>query len=258
MQSFNDIPYAAVDDGVRLLDLHLPDDSAPTAAVVFFHGGGLEAGDRKADHDIFADATALGLAVASVEYRMYPGAKFPDYLEDAADAMAWVRANGPARGLPARTIVAGVSAGAWMAMMLRFDERYLAQRGIDPDSVAGWVFDAGQPTSHFRVLKERGFDTRAVAVDDAAPLFFLREPRNPAPMLFVSAEFDIPGRLQQTHLFLETLRQYGYPEECRQFRFMAGFKHCEYCAKVAPNGRRVLANTLADFAASLRRNRPTA
>ena len=38
--------------------------------------------------------------------------------------------------------------------MLCFDEKYLKAVGMLPTDIAGYIHDAGQPTSHFNVLKE--------------------------------------------------------------------------------------------------------
>lgn len=41
-------------------------------------------------------------------------------------------------------------------MMLCFAEQYLGVHDIAPCRIAGWIFDAGQPTTHFRVLQDGG------------------------------------------------------------------------------------------------------
>ena len=58
------------------------------------------------------------------------------------------------RGLTENLYVGGSSAGAYIAMMLCFDPAYLKPYGVS--NIQGYLFDAGQPTVHFRVLKERG------------------------------------------------------------------------------------------------------
>ena len=58
-------------------------------------------------------------------------------------------------------------------MMLCFDKRYLQSVGLSNDDIAGYWHDAGQPTSHFNVLKYSGKDSRRVIVDETAPLYFI-------------------------------------------------------------------------------------
>ncbi len=71
------------------LDLYLPEgDNFDT--IVYFHGGGLEGG-HKDDYyyvDMAKSFAKNGYGFASVEYRKYPNAKFPDFLEDCALATA--------------------------------------------------------------------------------------------------------------------------------------------------------------------------
>ena len=69
------------------LDLYLPDEGA-FDVFVYMHGGGLEHGD-KAMSDAFGEyVTARGVAVASINYRMYPTAVYPEFVRDSAAAVA--------------------------------------------------------------------------------------------------------------------------------------------------------------------------
>ena len=69
--------------------------------------------------------TDAGYAFASVEYRMYPTAKFPDYLEDCASATAFVKAFVQEKGGNGEMVLSGQSAGAWLSLMLCMDRKYL-------------------------------------------------------------------------------------------------------------------------------------
>ena len=74
------------------LDLFLP-ESERFDLFVYFHGGGLEYGSRKG-MDVFANTlTKSNIATASVEYRMYPNAKFPEFIQDCALAVRWLKDN---------------------------------------------------------------------------------------------------------------------------------------------------------------------
>ena len=72
-----------------LLDLYAPDRDGYDL-VLWFHGGGLESGDRRCEA-LAENAVAHGLGFASAEYRMYPQARYPDYLLDAAWAVAYLQ-----------------------------------------------------------------------------------------------------------------------------------------------------------------------
>ena len=87
-------------------------------------------------------------------------------------------------------------------MMLCFDTSYLRGAGVNPASIRGYVHNAGQPTTHFRVLKERNLDGRRLIVDDAAPLYYVGLEKEYTPMLFIAADNDMENRLEQTSLLL--------------------------------------------------------
>ena len=74
------------------LDLYLPlklETGAP--ALLFFYGGGFRAG-RKSEYRIVGEALAsAGIIVGVADYRIYPQAKFPNFLEDAANAVVKFR-----------------------------------------------------------------------------------------------------------------------------------------------------------------------
>lgn len=70
----------------------------------------------------------------------------------------------------------GSSAGGYLSMMLCFDKKYYEAVGVSPSDISGCVHDAGQPTVHFKVLKERGIDSRRIIIDESAP-FTISEPQ---------------------------------------------------------------------------------
>lgn len=212
-------------------DLHLP--PAPDAPVlVYFHGGGLEAGERGDNPGLFEKLQAVGVGVVSASYRLYPNARYPEFVEDAAACVAWVIEQLPGRPV----FVGGTSAGAYLAMMLRFDQRWLSAQGVASDAVGGWLFDAGQPTTHFNVLRERGLDPNRVVVDEAAPLFHVSGETAPAPTLVLLASDDVPGRREQTDLLLATLRSCGAGDGVRSV-VLDGYQHSGYVGDEAGQAR---------------------
>ena len=210
-----------------LLDVYLPGGSCG-GTLVFFHGGGLEAGSRDGlDVPDVQRLTEAGFAVIKPDYRMYPDARFPDFVVDAAAAVFWARQNASDWG-GERLFVGGSSAGGYLSQMLCFDRRYLAAHGMSPKEISGWIFDAGAPAVHYNILRERGVSTLAVRVDEAAPLYFVGPYDGLAPMLIFAAEHDMPGRLMQNRLLIDAMENFGYPKEQHRFVYMEGWKHCEY------------------------------
>ena len=239
MKWFDNVSY-----GNACFDLCLP-DKMPAPLFLYFHGGGLEAGD-KADFRTHAETLASrGIACATANYRMYPTAKFPDYLEDSAACFAYLKEHADEFGSFTGYYMGGSSAGGYICLMLYFDPHYLGKHGIAPDDLNGYVFDAGQPTTHFNVLRERGLDTRAIRVDEAAPLYFIDHPiENPlqkSRLLFLAADNDIVCRLEQHRVMLRTMFQLGYSTARVEFKLMSGYSHCQY------DGSPVFADIISEF-----------
>ncbi len=111
---------------------------APT--VVFFHGGSWNSGSRE-DYRFVGNRLAdNGILTLIVDYRLYPTAGFPAFMDDAADAVAWARTHARAQGGdPARLYLAGHSAGAQIAALLGTDAGYLSRRGIALRQVRGVI-----------------------------------------------------------------------------------------------------------------------
>jgi acetyl esterase/lipase len=101
------------------LDLYLAHDpDAPL--VLYIHGGGWQHGDKADDAaQRLAPMAALGVNVASVNYRLAPDTTFPGPVHDVKAAVRWLRANGARFGLRTEKIgVWGASAGAYLGSLL--------------------------------------------------------------------------------------------------------------------------------------------
>ncbi len=133
---------------------------------------------------------------------MYPEAKFPDFLEDAARAVAWVmnRAKG-------RVFVSGESAGAYITMMLCLDQHYLAEAGVDYNKIAGFISDSAQQCSHFNVLRELRLDPRLQRIDGHAPMYFVQEGLKLRPLLMMYYTNDMKCRPEETKLMFASLKK---------------------------------------------------
>jgi acetyl esterase/lipase len=125
-----------------LLDVTLPRAATPaTPLLVFFHGGSWQFGSR-ADYAFLARAFAAeGVAVALPDYRLWPQARWPDFLHDGAAALAWLRGEAArAAGVPQGPLfVMGHSAGGFIAAALALDPRWLAEAGMTRAALAGGV-----------------------------------------------------------------------------------------------------------------------
>ena len=228
----------------QYLDIHLPENSE-FSVLLYFHGGGLESGDKAGQKNFFEYMVSHGVAVVSANYRMYPNAEYPDFLADAADAVVWVFENIGKYGEISGIYIGGSSAGGYISQMLCFDKTWLSKHGIQPTDIAGFIHDAGQPTCHFNVLRERGFDTRRVIVDDSAPLYHIGDNEQYSPMLIIVSDDDMQNRYEQTMLLVSTLKHFGHSANV-QLKVMNG-KHCAYVNAVDQNGESVFGKIAAAF-----------
>lgn len=139
------VPYA---DGPRQrLDIYTPTAAPPAAGwpmVVFFYGGSWNSGDR-GDYRFLGEALAArGVLTLIADYRLYPQVRYPAFLQDSAQALAWGLAQAQRLGAdPRRVFVMGHSAGGYNAAMLALDVRWLQATGHRPQELAGWIGLAG-------------------------------------------------------------------------------------------------------------------
>lgn len=129
------------------LDIYRPaatPGAAPAPVLVFFYGGSWQNG-RREDYRFVGEAfAARGVVAVIPDYRRWPDAGFPAFVEDGARAAAWARANAARLGGdPDRVFLGGHSAGAHIAAMLATDARFLAAEGLAPRDFAGLLGLAG-------------------------------------------------------------------------------------------------------------------
>lgn len=226
MKLIKDICYGKYDFDRRKLDIYLPDEKE-FPVFIYFHGGGIEAGDKDIAEVMATELANSGIAVVSANYSLYPDAVYPDFIRDAAAAVAWTKKHINEYGKCEKFYVGGSSAGGYLSMMLCFDKKYLAPHKLSPMDIDGFVHDAGQPTAHFNVLRERGIDSRRVIIDESAPLYHIGTADEYPNMIFIVSDDDMKGRLAQTELLMETLRHFGYDENKFEMKLMHG-THCHY------------------------------
>ncbi len=249
MKIYENISYKKTDSNECMLDIYLPDtDVFPV--FIYFHGGGMESGSKTGCSGFLKALAEKGIAAVSADYRMYPDAEYPDFIKDAAAVVAWAHSHMAEYGKITNFFVGGSSAGGYLSQMLCFDKKYLAVHGIDSDKLGGYLHDAGQPTTHFNILRERGLDTRRVIIDEAAPIYHIVGNRDYAPMQIIVSDNDMENRLEQTYLLVSTLKHFGYSEDKLDFRVMKNSTHCSYVRKQDSDGEWIFANMIYEFIAS--------
>ena len=245
-----DLVYQENTGNAGKLDVYLPEGEKCDALLFFFHGGGLEEGDKADPQGIYEELSSMGIAVVSANYRMYPAAKYPQYVEDAANAVAWGLTHIKKWIDYERVLIGGISAGAYLSMMLHFQHRFLKEYHIEEEWIDGYIFDAGQPTVHYNVLREWGKDPKSVRVDEAAPIYYLEGEHVRAKkqfFLIMVSDNDIPGRREQNELMIQTMKTHQYEDFQIHYHIMKGYAHTEYVNVKDDAGHYPYAEMLYEF-----------
>lgn len=129
------------------VDVYAPNGAAASAnlpVIVFVYGGSWASGEKN-DYQFLGQALASrGFVVAIPNYRLFPAARFPGFIEDCALGVKWVSQNIASHGGdPNRIVLVGHSAGAYNAIMLALDPRYLRAAGVDAHAIRGFAGLAG-------------------------------------------------------------------------------------------------------------------
>lgn len=247
MRRFMDVQYSEYDE--TLVDIYLPDTDGYTT-IIDFHGGGLDRGSKYSERyeEIAAAFTAEGYGFASVEYRKYPNAKFPDFLVDSAKSTAFIKNFVKDYGGNGEIIISGHSAGAWISLMLCLDKQYLAKEGIDSEEIKGWFIDSAQTTAHFKVLmQETGAHKRTQRINEYAPLLFVGEDTKFSRMMLLTYENDVVCRYEQNMLFYKAVLAFN-PEAKIEYRLLSG-NHCTATGQRDENGGSLYVKIFLDWIA---------
>ena len=213
-----DIDYMAgveYPDGKDRLDLYIPRDARNAPVIFSIHGGALEIGDRREETFVGQRFAAAGYLTVVPSYRLSPQVSHPAHIQDVAAAFAWVTRNIRAHGGdPDRIIVIGHSAGAYLAMLLATDSRYLAAHNLSPGHITGLV-----PVSGFFWVDKPGvapdrpqyvWGTDQKVWIESSPPRYLRA--DLPPVLLIDTDGDERWRQQQNTDMAAALRAAGHKD----------------------------------------------
>jgi acetyl esterase/lipase len=201
------------------MDVYLPqqdDKREPNpSAIVFFYGGAFRAG-RKSEYRFVGEAlTKAGITVAIPDYRIYPEARFPNFVQDGAMAAAKLLER---NFTPGGLFLMGHSAGAYIAAMLGANGTYLRACGVAPSSVGGVIALSGR--YHDSLLQDaiaeaifcgpaRGETRPASFVGGDCPPYFLAAGARESPTVLASktvltADLRRTGNEVEEHVYAGT------------------------------------------------------
>lgn len=202
-----DIAYA---DGKRKkLDLYMPDDlKGPAPVVMFIYGGAWRAGDKFEYEFVGRALAAAGFVTVIADYRLYPEVKYPDFLEDNAQAMRWIQDNiSLYDGDPKRFFLAGHSAGAYNAVMLGVDSSFRRDFGVTMPirAIAGISGPYNFYPFEYNEVRETFGD--AASPEGTQPINLITS--ETPPILLASGTADPIVRVQNSEALGQKLRSSG-------------------------------------------------
>ncbi len=189
----------------HLLDVFMPEaNSSPRPVLIYIHGGGFIAGNKRAPGSPFYDnimlwAVKSGFVGVNATYRLAPQSPYPAGAEDLAAVVQWVSDKIAERGGdPARIYLVGQSAGAiHVANYVSHPEFYKVKDG----GLAGAVMISGI------------YDLTASPVGDPEIAYYGSDPSRYAersslqgllatkiPLMITAAELDPPRFVEQYEL----------------------------------------------------------
>ncbi len=227
---YRDIAYGNLER--QSLDIYLPTQRAAKGGpvVVFFYGGGWEDGDKN-DYKFVGEAlSSHGITAVIPDYRVYPEVLFPDFVDDAAAAVAWTHANiDHYAGDKQQLFIAGHSAGAHIASLLVLNPEYLKKYALTPDEINGMIGLAGP--YDFLPLKSDTLKTIFGPEEQrwqSQPINYVKGD-NP-PMLLMVGERDLTVWPRNSYHLADKIAQQGGEVELLKF---PDYGHVSMVAKLA-------------------------
>jgi acetyl esterase/lipase len=113
------------------LDVYRRTDTQGGPVVLYFHGGGYFSGRKHWEgRALLYRLAQRGWVCMSANYRLRPGADFPDHLDDAKRALAWAHEHAADHGAdPRRLVMVGSSAGAHLSALCALTQANDSEHG---------------------------------------------------------------------------------------------------------------------------------
>lgn len=241
------IPFGT--DPRQRLDIYRPTGSGPFPVMVFLYGGAWDSGERSMYRFVGDAFAAHGILTVIPDYRLWPGVRYPVFLQDCALALAWTRANIAGHGgRSSPPALIGHSAGAYNAAMLALDPSLLGAVGRSPRADLSRVVGLAGPYDFLPLHSDKLRDVfgPGPAAASTQPITHV-DGRNP-PMLLAAGTADGTVMPLNTIRLAARIRAEGGPVEERLY---PGVDHLEIVGAI---GRPLqsLAPTLRDCLSFLR------
>ena len=86
-ETLTDATYCTADGLPLTMDVYFPETGGPWPALVYIHGGSWVRGDKSETALLARGMTFQGYLVFSINYRLYPTARYPAMIEDVKCAI---------------------------------------------------------------------------------------------------------------------------------------------------------------------------
>jgi arylformamidase len=134
------LPYAEPKNERQMLDVYAPTEGKGHPVVLWIHGGGWKAGDKRNVQQKPQAFVDQGFILVSTNYRFVPNVTLKEMTGDIARAIRWIHDHATEFGGDPKSIfVMGHSAGAHLAALVCTDDRYLKAEGLSLSILKGCV-----------------------------------------------------------------------------------------------------------------------
>lgn len=220
-KTLTDVTYCTMDNTPLKMDLYFPDSGGPWPVVVYVHGGSWIHGDKAEAAGLARGMTSQGYLVASINYRLYPAARYPAMIHDVKCAIRSLRANASQYNLDPNHIAAlGVSAGGHLVALLGTSDQsagldvgeYLDQSSRVQAVVAmAAVTDLTRsfPNADIELMRHVGFGEDNIV--QASPITHVTE--DDPPFLLIHGDQDEVVPVEQSQLLYDRLIEAKVPAQ---------------------------------------------
>ncbi|MDB5736193.1 MAG: alpha/beta hydrolase [Alphaproteobacteria bacterium] len=238
--------FAYGPDPRQKLDVYVPQGlKGPAPVLLFIYGGAWSSGRRDAYLALGQAFATKGIVTVVADYRLYPQVKYPAFVEDAAGALAWVHGHiAEHGGDPGRIFVSGHSAGAYNAVMLAAEPKFIEAAGGKPDWIRGVIGIAG-PYDFLPLTEPQYIDIfHGAHNEDAMPINHVDGKR--PPMLLVAGDADATVGPGNSDRMAARLKSFGNQAQVIKY---PGVGHIGIILSLAPGfrGRTTLRQDILDF-----------
>lgn len=198
-------------DPRQKMDIYVPDKpQKPACTVMFFYGGRWTTGDRGLYRFAGEALSSKGCITAIADYRVYPKIRYPVFLEDSAKAFVFLHRHAQEYGGdPKRLFLAGHSAGAYDAVMIAVQPRFIRAAGGQPSWIKGVIGISG-PYDFLPFTDSDVIDIFSTEKDAATqPINYVHA--GLPPMLLVHGDNDTEVLPKNTRNMAAKLREFNNP-----------------------------------------------